>query len=362
MAQKTDLKFGYNLKHAADCIGPLSAHSFSHPEVCDLAWVISSPHLLSSSKDCFSASVVSDDWCNEQLLEMLPLLLALDSDPSPLLDALALRPSQRLGLYFEKLVEFWLRASPSFSQVSVHLPVREGKKTLGEHDFVFFDSQRHRAVHWETAVKFYLRTEPSQTSDAQPCHAWDAFRGPGAVDTLGLKLNKIFNSQLPLSRSALGASVLPEFFAGLLLHQEAFVKGILFYPLSVDGQSVDFSLAPGMSPAHGKGWWCRRTHFAALANRFSHSLFAVLPRKNWLTGLHSRNAESQKIMNFRELLAVLEQTALPTLDDPVPSASGSKQPREESLMLAEFEGPALNKKGGWREISRGFVVSDRWPG
>jgi len=305
------------------------------PAVRDLAWVIGSPGLLAAEYPAYQNQVVNDAWCNAQLHAGAAWLARLDLAPQPLHDFIAARPTRRLGHYFESMVKFWLLQMPDTHLVATNLQVKDKQRTLGEYDFLFRYASA-TLCHWETAVKFYLQQEPLAEQRT--------FIGPGTRDRLDLKLNKVFQQQLQLSRTPAGRQALPQEFPPE--KAQAFIKGYLFYHASSPNQLP----VRGVSAAHLCGWWARHA-IEALPQTSAASRWVVLPRLRWLApvrlaSIHLASdqlATETAVMNLSQLNLMLSQHFCLS---------------KEALLICELAG---SEGGEWHEISRGFVVCDTWP-
>ncbi len=306
---------------------------FTNPSVRDLAWTIASPLLLKES-DSVAPCSVKQSWCDRAFQSFQPHLCQLDDDPAPLESWLTTQKGHRLGLKFEMLIEYWLRHWSATDLLSVRENVANEERTLGEFDFLFNDTHRHAFVHWETAVKFYLRY---QARDGR--YHWV---GPNPRDTLERKVNKVFDHQLRMGLRAEAAAVLKRFGISELL-PEAFVKGWLFYPSTEDWKnpdSVPNEIQARISVNHLKGWWTAVTQ-ANIPQLTPASRWIVLPRLSWLA--HARASNGQPGYDHGNLKRMLDHYF-----------SHSAKP----LLIAELS-PSRN--GVWTERSRGFVVPEHWP-
>jgi hypothetical protein len=298
-----------------------------HPAVRDLAWVIGSPPLLESGSGLYHPDRITRRWCQLALRERIPWLKALDDNPAPLEHWLADRPSRLLGYYFEALIGFWLRHWPQVQFVAARAQVREAGRGIGEFDFLFRDKARARTIHWETAVKFFLRHR-----DAAGHYRW---LGPNPRDTLEGKLSKVFGHQLRMGGRPEAAPVLEEL--GVSSPQpEAFIKGYLFYP--AEGDWVHPEPVPAaVATDHLRGWWTRAGE-RCIPTRGKDSRWMVLERLRWLSP--ARAGEG-----------LMDRTSVDRFLDRHFAASA------RPLLLAELS-PGAHE---YREVSRGFVVPDKWP-
>ncbi|MEM8670218.1 MAG: DUF1853 family protein [Planctomycetota bacterium] len=235
------------------------------------------------------------------------------------------RPDEyRVGRYFERLVVYWVQFIRACEIVAHGLPIREGKRTVGEIDLVFRDELGH-LTHWEIAVKFYL-----QVNTGQP-PAID-YVGPNANDTLARKTTRLRDHQLPLSRQ-----VFPE-----VVTRHAFVKGRIFYHWSSDCPESATNL---LSPAHLVGKWLRANEVEEFLSENPLN-YRVLRKPFWLAEEHQLCSEGSSV-NASEMEATLRE-----------HFSRGGRP----ILLSGF--PASSDTVGSVPIDecvRIFVVPDDWP-
>ena len=288
------------------------------PHVRALAWLIDAPSLLDPA---------APQWAG-RIAELAPdagdaarhWLLALDRAPQALHAHIALHAHARLGRYAEQLMTFYLQ---HLGVLAAHnLQVRDGdKRTLGEFDFLLW---RDKALlHWEFATKFYLLQSPPAGAVRQ--ERADYFVGPNLADSLGAKMQKIFQRQLSLSDHPAAQALLPQPVSAA----QALVKGWLFYP---DGD-YPASSALGVCSLHCRGFWC------GLDDLPEATAYAVLPRLSWLAPARLALADTLERGQLGDEIASLfaKDQAMPVL---------------VALMCVE-DGVAL-------ETSRGFIVPEGW--
>ena len=168
---------------------------FSHPCVRDLAWAIGAPPSMHLEND---PRWIEDDQFTQWLLDGLSWFDALDQDPTALLQVLH-RPGQhRLGLYFERLIGFWIEHGSPYRLLAKNLQIHDEGRTVGEFDFLVDGD--NGPEHWEVAVKFYLGVGTG-------LH-WHHWLGPNQRDRLSKKLNHMLDHQANLSRTYAGAAAL----------------------------------------------------------------------------------------------------------------------------------------------------------
>lgn len=293
--------------------------------MADLAWLLQSPPLLNLTPQHFSAPVQkfnADDACR-----IRRWLSQLDAGALQVYVAQALpsKAPMRLGRYAEHLMEFFLRKSGLFELVAANVPLRtiasenthKTHTTVGEFDYLIKDGEGV-AWHWELAVKFYL------------CHSHEAgaqvhdFKGPAGKDTLGLKLNKIFNKQLMHSP--------PAPYDYTHWQPAAFARGWMFYPHGMPLIACD-----ALNTQHLRGWWLSFKSFKTAAFESAH--FVHLPRLHWLAPYA-----------LNELNVMTQDEAALFLEDYWLTADAKQAAAGQMIACVEADG-AL-----WRELSRGFVI------
>lgn len=212
---------------------PKQLETLSEPNVRALARAVFAEPLL----ELLERQSVSADSLQHRNSPLFPLdtarlnwLQALDQRPDTLLSHLSKSPSHRLGIYYERLWQFFLQQDPMVNPIAFNFAVRSGSQTLGEFDALFEHSERG-LVHLELAVKFYL------AKAAKP-HTWASWLGPGKQDRLDLKLNRMLNRQANLGdvndsvdalEVAFGTDMATRISSGNY-YRHVLIGGRLFYP------------------------------------------------------------------------------------------------------------------------------------
>lgn len=191
--------------------------NYYHPDVRHLAWVLSSPVLLSYLPHFKPAlTILDDDFWHTHYTAYIPKLQQLDLNPQPLEDFLVQHKNHRLGYYFEYLLLFWLldRDFHHFELIQHRATLFDGKITIGELDYLVKNHQTGQIEHWEIAIKFYLGHPPLN----------DSYRWLGANDrdSLGRKLTHLAEQQFRFDH-----------YKNYPIEKRCLlVKGRLFYPSS----------------------------------------------------------------------------------------------------------------------------------
>lgn len=210
---------------------------FADPVVRDLAFVIASPPLIRAwpqPHPTLAITLPSAKFWLTHFERYLPRLRQLDQQPAALYHAIRPRPNLRLGYYFEDLLAFWLADEGwhEFVLIGHGIPRMDGKRTLGEVDFLLENLDTGQIEHWEVALKFYLgegHFRPAQ------------WVGLNQQDTLGRKLHHLQHKQFEV-RSIDGYRI---------DQRRAIVKGRLFWPSHLaTPQRPDW-----IHPHHLQGTW-----------------------------------------------------------------------------------------------------------
>ncbi|VWC95575.1 hypothetical protein BLA18112_03627 [Burkholderia lata] len=293
--------------------------------VRDLGWLLASPSLLTAVPD----APLARPWLDTAgQSDVEAWLAALDAQPEPLHRALdGFRPT-RLGRYAECLLEYFLTHGPSLRLVAANLPLRSNGKTLGEVDFLV-DSPDGQRLHWELAVKCYL------CAPVQAGASLADFVGPNLVDRFDRKRSRLLEHQLRLG----DRDGFARLGYGAPSDAQMFIRGWLFYSHGVPLPSVSAEIAPD----HPRGFWLTHAQWPAwAAAQRAGVAWSVLPRLAWLA---PRRAAADSGFEPEPLAAALELPSILTA-------------REAPALIGIHE---KGSDGTWREMARGFVVTDDWP-
>jgi len=306
----------------------MSAYPYRTQAVRDLAWACFSPALLEIAQVAGAHPPVTD--CALPLTaDRRRWLEQLDRHPEPLLALLARQPRRRLGLYFEQLWHFFLEQDREVELLAHNLAVRDGRRTVGEFDILYYCRRRQRPVHLELAVKYYLGRRGA-TRD-EPHSQWREWLGPNARDRLDLKLDQLLQHQTrlaehPRSRQRLAALGVADPL------REVALKGWLF-------QHTDDPLPPpaAFNGHHPMADWLRLDRLPSYLQQRGEMSYIVLPRLRWLAPARATTAGETET---RSALAKRIQCQL------------AQSPR--AVLVAGLGDDDL-------ECCRFFVTPDGWP-
>lgn len=301
--------------------------ALSVPAVRDLAWACFTPPLI------YSSHLPCTESIGNCALTLTPTrrdwLLKLDREPNALLAHLSRRHSTRLGLYFESLWQFFLQQDSAVELLAHNLPVRDGNQTVGEFDCIYYCHQRERPVHLELAVKFYLHCSGASVAAEKP----GAWLGPNAHDRLDLKLARLLEHQIQLSRHPSGVAALAALGVSEPL-LEVELKGRLYRHIDTTPLSP-----PGFNDSNRLHEWSRIDTLPAMAAK-TDARYRPLQREQWLAPIA---AAEEGLLGRDELCAsyTAQSLARPT-QFAVTNLAGVEQKR---LFLVPEGWPGLPRPG-----------------
>tara|TARA_R100000005_G_scaffold94505_2_gene72737 strand:- start:6941 stop:7858 length:918 start_codon:yes stop_codon:yes gene_type:complete len=294
-----------------------AALGLQHSKVRDLAWACFTPPMIKVEQAGINTA------CFPLTAARLAWLQALDREPSSLMHWLSARPATRLGLYFERLWQFFLQQDSETKLIAHNVPVRDAGTTLGEFDCLYWCRRRERPVHLELAVKFYLGCQaPCVDAHHRPAHIW---LGPNTIDRLDRKLQRLTQHQIQLSRQPAAQPVLEALHATEPL-QEILLSGQLFAPVAATPPRP-----AGYNRALPLGQWLPLRQWQATGS----GDWMIIPRLDWLAPVRAASTGH----SVQQLAEQLERRF---------GTAGRPQ------LLA-----ALDENGN--ERSRCFVAPDTWP-
>lgn len=190
---------------------------YKTPAVRQLAFALASPNILSKIPSDLTIhhpfDLHSDEHWQYHYINYESRLYELDLDSTELDIFLAKLKSTRLGLRFEMFFWFWLLDDKyhHYQLLDHSIQIIDGPRTVGELDFLIFNSQENRIEHWEVALKYYL---------AEKDLSLPFWYGLNRSDTFARKLNHFTQKQFQFSH------VLNH----QISHKFAVMKGQLFLP------------------------------------------------------------------------------------------------------------------------------------
>ncbi|MEP2239778.1 MAG: DUF1853 family protein [Maribacter sp.] len=163
---------------------------------------------------------------------------------------IAIPEKLRLGHQMEYVCKQLLDESDAYEVLLHNMPIRDGKQTIGEIDFIVKEIATKQLIHVELTYKFYL----IDTAIENPIHQ---LVGPNRSDAFYKKLEKIKNNQFSLIHTRIGsAALLDKGIDATQVKQQVCYKAQLFQPYK------NASLA--ISPINSHcivGYWLRMAEF-----------------------------------------------------------------------------------------------------
>ena len=199
----------------------------------------------------------------------------------------------RLGHQMEHVFKQLVEYSEAYKVVLHNLPIRQGKQTLGEIDFILKDKARNKLIHVEMTYKFYI----INPEISKPIHS---LIGPNRRDTFFTKMKKIKNVQFPLLHSEEGAKALYDInIDHLEVEHQCCFKAQLFQPYGSRAVNIG-SLNKGCLA----GYWLRFDDFNK--HEFASAQFYMPTKSEWVIEPHDHatwksHVEIMMDVNFRLL-------------------------------------------------------------
>jgi hypothetical protein len=180
----------------------------------------------------------------------------------------------RLGHQMEHICRQLLDYCPEYEVLLHNLPVRDGKQTLGEIDFILKEVETQQLIHVELTYKFYI----INPEISEPIHQ---LMGPNKRDMFFTKMEKIKHEQFALLHTATGSKLLAE--NGLdhrqITHRACY-KAQLFEPYL----SKPLHLRP-LNPNCIMGYWLRLADFQT--DSFKEHEYYVPYKNQWVLEPHA---------------------------------------------------------------------------
>lgn len=180
----------------------------------------------------------------------------------------------RLGHQMEYVFKQLIAYSPKYDIVLHNLPVKNGKRTIGEIDFILRDTLTRKLVHVELTYKFYI----INPEISEPIHR---LMGPNKRDMFYTKIEKIKNEQFKLLHSKEGIKALSsnEIAHEDIVHQTCY-KAQLFAPLK---ERKSATIRP-LNRNCISGYWLHFDDFNS--PEFKSQLFYIPVKSEWVIEPH----------------------------------------------------------------------------
>lgn len=276
--------------------------------------------LVSGEKS--KVQLLSHQWFQDRAEAYAPRLQELNADPTPLVEWMSTLPTALLGKRFEALVAFWLHDQQEMQLLHHSVQLRTGDKTVGEADFILFNTETQENWHLEVACKYYFSPHGKR--------GWEDWIGPNGRDSLAEKMTK-FERQLHVFESKEGKVFLEE--NNLHIHQHvAMLKGYFFHHYSLLGRQRD---ALHAHPHYCGGWFAWEDELSVFTTQPFQWL--VLPKSRWISPYHQAPGEFE-LLSGAEMAEAIRDMVFTT---------------KKAQMVVQV---MPDDNGLLRELSRGMVV------
>lgn len=175
-----------------------------------------------------------------------------------------------LGKQAETCFEFLLKQSKRYQLLAANIQIQGETKTLGELDYLIYDTETQKTLHIELACKFYLFDDNlGPNSEAK-------WIGPNRKDTLQEKLDKVTEKQFPLLFAPETADFLKDLHLDIAtIEQQVCIKSFLFLPKDFNKEKFSKHYQECIV-----GTYIPFSEFETEEN--SGALFAIPDKKEWL--------------------------------------------------------------------------------
>lgn len=289
----------------------------------ELRWVLTSPPLMMDS--CWPGGVTQwpGHWSSEEDVTHILEAAAIEETD---LARLFSHPSGFIGKRFERILHYCFTHHPAFELAGSGMVIQHEKRTTGEIDFLLRHIATGDWIHVESACKYYLG-DGNHT-------AWDSWFGLNPEDTLERKIGTL-KRQLDASRAReILRSIAPA--ESGILHSVVIMKGYFFVPFDRLGKS---KLPHHAHRGHSAGWWMHQSQLRVIPDLPAQ--WIVLQRDRWIAPWRSLVSEVMPV-------------------------GGIELHRQVNAILLHHSGclvVQLFQEGDeYRELSRGMIVPDHWPG
>ena len=203
----------------------------------------------------------------------------------------------RLGHQMEYVFKQLLDYCPQYDVLVHNLPIRNGKQTIGEIDFILRNAETQQLIHVELTYKFYI----INPDISEPIHQ---LMGPNRRDMFFTKMEKIKNEQFSLLHSQPGSTALSEKGIDVTqINHQVCYKAQLFEPYG----SKPLNLRP-LNPNCIVGYWLRMADFQT--DTFKNHQFYIPFKSQWVLEPHTNVEWKPHFETLLEInLRLLKQNA-----------------------------------------------------
>ena len=224
-----------------------------------LRWVMTQPGLLEGLPGGHAPLLDEADPRLEGLLQKTA------ADPSGLLALLDGPRGHKVGIAFEALMQWGVEQGLGYRCLARDVQIMDDKRTVGALDLILAAPDGTHE-HWEFAYKLFLQVDEGVE--------WSSWLGPGGRDRLDVKVNRMLEHQLPLSRSP-AEQTLERLGVGSIDRQRIVLQGVLFTPWAGPDQRA----VSGHRLAQGR--WLRPSQVGAMVETKPDALWVKREKPHW---------------------------------------------------------------------------------
>lgn len=225
-----------------------------------LRWVMTQPGLLEGLPGGHAPLL---DEADPRLGDLLEKTAA---DPSGLLALLDGPRGHKVGIAFEALMQWGLEQGLGYRCLAKDVQIMDGKRTVGALDLIMAAPDGTHE-HWELAYKLFLQVDDGVE--------WSSWLGPGGRDRLDVKVNRMLDHQLPLSRSPAAVHTLERVGVEAIRRQRMMLQGVLFTHWAAPEQRA----VSGHRFAQGR--WVRPSQVGAMVEAKPGVLWVKRDKPHW---------------------------------------------------------------------------------
>lgn len=175
-----------------------------------------------------------------------------------------------LGKRIERFFSHYIEYSDQYKLLTENIQIQEGKRTIGELDFLIYDEIEKSAIHIELVYKFYLYVNDNEE---QELNCWV---GPNRNDSLVQKLEKLQTKQFPLLSNTYTVKELGKLNLNLEeIEQRLCFLGQLFLPFNERNSSIQ-----AVNKNCVVGWWITKGEFLNVYQTFDS--FFIPDKQDWV--------------------------------------------------------------------------------
>jgi hypothetical protein len=176
--------------------------------------------------------------------------------------------NKMIGKQAESCFQYYLENSKIYNLLVANLQIQGVKATIGEIDYIVFNTKTKQTIHVELACKFYLYDE--KIDNLQEAN----WIGPNRKDTLLEKKNKLKEKQFPLLHTSETNGLLEQLQIDTKnIKQQYCLKVFLFIPKEFQKEKLAVEFQKCII-----GYWIKINEF--IYNKYS--TYAIPTKKEWL--------------------------------------------------------------------------------